>query len=456
MADYTPHTDDEIHAMLEFLGLRDLDELFEAVPAALRLAGGLDLDQGLTEPDVAAEFESLAARNRPVGRDLVCFAGAGAYDHEVPAVVRALATRSEFVTAYTPYQAEVAQGILQAIFEFQTMVARLAGLPVANASLYDGASSLVEAINLCVGATRRQRVLLSAGVHPHWRAVAQTLAAGTGHELEVVPLLDGATQWQLAPRGEPVGVVVVAQPNWLGCLEDVVAARAHADTHGALLVVAADPIAAGVLRAPGELGADVVVGEGQSLGTKLSFGGPYLGLFACSRDQIRRLPGRLVGETVDVAGTRAYVTTLRAREQDIRREKATSNVCTNQTLMAVTAAIQLSWLGPRGLAEVATRCAQGAHYLAGQLATLHSITPVTTAPYLREFAVETTVSAETVLARLADEGFLGGVAASALAQADDGSLAPGAAEHTVVIAVTERRTRVEIDAFATAFGKAAR
>jgi glycine dehydrogenase subunit 1 len=199
-----------------------------------------------------------------------------------------------------------------------------------------------------------------------------------------------------------------------------------------------------------------VVGEGQSLGTKLSFGGPYLGLFACSRDQIRRLPGRLVGETVDVAGTRAYVTTLRAREQDIRREKATSNVCTNQTLMAVTAAIQLSWLGPRGLAEVATRCAQGAHYLAGQLATLHSITPVTTAPYLREFAVETTVSAETVLARLADEGFLGGVAASALAQADDGSLAPGAAEHTVVIAVTERRTRVEIDAFATAFGKAAR
>ena len=455
MADYTPHTDDEIHAMLEFLGLRDLDELFEAVPAALRLAGGLDLDQGLTEPDVAAEFESLAARNRPVGRDLVCFAGAGAYDHEVPAVVRSLATRSEFVTAYTPYQAEVAQGILQAIFEFQTMVARLAGLPVANASLYDGASSLVEAINLCVGATRRQRVLLSAGVHPHWRAVAQTLAAGTGHELEVVPLLDGATQWQLAPRGEPVGVVVVAQPNWLGCLEDVVAARAHADTHGALLVVAADPIAAGVLRAPGELGADVVVGEGQSLGTKLSFGGPYLGLFACSRDQIRRLPGRLVGETVDVAGTRAYVTTLRAREQDIRREKATSNVCTNQTLMAVTAAIQLSWLGPRGLAEVATRCAQGAHYLAGQLATLHSITPVTTAPYLREFAVETTVSAETVLARLADEGFLGGVAASALAQAD-GSLAPGAAEHTVVIAVTERRTRVEIDAFATAFGKAAR
>ena len=456
MADYLPHTDAEIDEMLSFLGLGDLDELFDAVPAALRLAGGLDLDEGLTEPDVLAEFESLAARNRPVGKQLVCFAGAGAYDHEVPAVVRALATRSEFVTAYTPYQAEVAQGVLQAVFEFQTMVARLAGLPVANASLYDGASSLVEAINLCVGATGRQRVLLSAGVHPHWRAVAQTLATGTGHEIEVVPLVGGTTQWQLAPSGGPVGVVVVAQPNWLGCLEDVAAAREHADIDGALTVVAADPIAAGVLRTPGELGADVVVGEGQSLGTKLSFGGPYLGLFACSRDQVRRLPGRLVGETVDVAGTRAYVTTLRAREQDIRREKATSNVCTNQTLMAVTAAIQLSWLGPRGLAEVATRCAQGAHYLASQLAVLHSIVPATAAPYLREFAVETAAPAETVLARLADEGFLGGVAASALAGGDDGSLEPGAAEHTIVIAVTERRTRAELDAFAAAFGKAAR
>lgn len=456
MADYLPHTDAEVHEMLAFLGLRDLGELFEVVPGALRLAGGLELDEGLTEPDVAAEFDEFASRNRPVGRDLVCFAGAGAYDHEVPAVVRALAGRSEFVTAYTPYQAEVAQGVLQAIFEFQTMVTRLAGLPVANASLYDGASSLVEAINLAVGATGRQRVLVSAGVHPNWRAVAQTLASGTGHALEVIPLSDGATQWQLAPRGEPVGAVVVAQPNWLGCLEDVAAARSHADANGALLVVAADPIAAGVLRSPGELGADVVVGEGQSLGTKLSFGGPYLGLFACSREQVRRLPGRLVGETVDVAGTRAYVTTLRAREQDIRREKATSNVCTNQTLMAVTAAIQLSWLGPGGLAEVATRCAQGAHYLADQLASLHAIAPVTTTPYLREFAVETSAPAETVLARLADEGFLGGVAASSLAAGDDGSLAPGTSEHTIVVAVTERRTRAEIDAFAGAFGKAAK
>jgi glycine dehydrogenase subunit 1 len=455
VGDYLPHTDAEVEGMLVFLGLDDLGQLFDAVPAAVRLAGGLDLDAGRSEPDVVAELEALSARNRSVGRDLVCFAGAGAYDHEIPAVVRALASRSEFVTAYTPYQAEVAQGALQAIFEYQTMVARLAGLPIANASLYDGASSLVEAINLCVGATGRNRVLLSCGVHPHWRAVAATLAQGTGHRLVEVPLRDGRTSWHEAAEGEPVGAIVVAQPNWLGCLEDLAEARQRADAEGALVVVAADPIAAGVLRSPGELGADVVVGEGQALGTRLSFGGPYLGLFACARDQVRRLPGRLVGETADVAGTRGYVTTLRAREQDIRREKATSNVCTNQTLMAVTAAIQLSWLGPRGLAEVATKCAQGAHYCAGQLFELPGITPVASGPFLREFAVQTKVSAELVLSRLADEGFLGGIAASSLAAVSDASVDVGAREHTIVIAVTERRTRAEIDAFASAFSKAA-
>ena len=456
MADYLPHTDDELAAMLAFLGLSGLDELFSVVPAALRLAGGLDLDEGRSEPDVVAELEALGASNRPIGRDLVCFAGAGAYDHEVPAVVRALAGRSEFVTAYTPYQAEVAQGVLQAVFEYQTMVARLAGLPVANASLYDGASALVEALNLCTAATGRRRVLLSAGVHPHWRAVAATMARGTGHEILEVPLDGGRTAWEAVPGAESVGVVVLAQPNWLGCLEDVAAARRRADVDGALVVVAADPIAAGVLRAPGSLGADVVVGEGQALGTRLSFGGPYLGLFACAREQVRRLPGRLVGETVDVAGTRGYVTTLRAREQDIRREKATSNVCTNQTLMAITAAIQLSWLGPDGLAEVATRSAQGAHYCFEQLCAAQGVVPATTAPFLREFAVTTSAPADVVLSRLADEGFLGGVAAAALTGTSDRSLPDALRERTVVVAVTERRTKPEIDAFAAAFAKASR
>ena len=459
MGDYLPHTDDEIAQMLAFLGLRSLDALFDVVPAALRLAGGLDLDPGLAEPDVVAELESVAGRNRPIGRDLVCFAGAGAYDHEVPAVVRALAGRSEFVTAYTPYQAEVAQGVLQAVFEYQTMVARLFGLPVANASLYDGAASLTEACNLAVGATGRQGILLSSGVHPHWRAVATTMATGTGHAIAEVPLRDGRTAWDHARPPAELAAVVVAQPSWLGTIEDLAAARAVADAHQALLVVCADPIAMGVLRPPGAQGADVVAGEGQALGTRLSFGGPYLGLFACAREQVRRLPGRLVGETRDVDGTRGYVTTLRAREQDIRRERATSNVCTNQTLMAVTAAIQLSWLGPTGLWDVATRCAQGAHYAHHQLVQLPGVEAATTAPFLREFAVATTPAAGVVLARLADEGFLGGVAASALTDpAHDGSFGADAAraDHVVVVAVTERRTRAEIDGFAAAFGKAAR
>ncbi len=455
MADYLPHTDAEVASMLEFLGLERLEQLFETVPAALRLAGGLDLDEGLPEPDVVAELERLSLRNRPVGRELVCFAGGGAYDHEVPAVVRALASRSEFVTAYTPYQPEVAQGVLQAVFEYQTMVARLAGLPVANASLYDGAAALVEGINLGSAAAGNDRVLCSAGVHPHWRAVARTFAAGTGHDVVDVALRDGRTDWAAAGEA-PCGVVVVAQSTWLGTLDDVGAARERAARDGAVLVVAMDPIAAGVLRSPGSLGAQVVVGEGQALGTRLSFGGPYLGLFAVAREQVRRLPGRLVGETADVDGTRSYVTTLRAREQDIRREKATSNVCTNQTLMAVTAAIQLGWLGPHGIREVATRSAQGAHHCFDQLVAIPGVAPATTAPFLREFAVTTPVAADLVLSRLADEGFLGGIAAASLCAQDDPSLPAGIAERTVVVAVTERRTRSEIDAFVAAFGKAAR
>ncbi len=376
MPDYLPHTEDELVQMLAFLGLSSLDELFAAVPEALRLGRGLALADGSPEPDVLARMESLGEANRARSDRLVCFAGGGAYDHEVPPVVRALAGRSEFVTSYTPYQPEVAQGCLQAVFEFQTMVARLAGLPVANASLYDGANALVEAVNLGVAASGRQTVWVSAGIQPHWRAVLRTFAAGTGHVVIDVPLENGVTRWPAevaagaggaggaggaAGAGDEMpGVLVIGYPNYLGCLEDIGEARRICDATGALLVVAADPVAAGLLRSPGECGADVVVGEGQPLGTALSFGGPYLGLFAVAQQHVRRLPGRLVGETVDIEGTRAYVTTLRAREQDIRREKATSNVCTNQTLMAVYAAVQLRMAGDLGAARGgAAMCPRG-------------------------------------------------------------------------------------------------
>jgi glycine dehydrogenase subunit 1 len=435
---FVPHTDDELAAMLEFVGVSSFDELFSAVPEALRLAGGLDLAPGLSEPDVMAEMERLAGRNRACGPDLVCFAGGGAYDHEVPAATRRLTFRSEFVTAYTPYQPEVAQGVLQALFEYQTMITRLAGVEVANASLYDGATACVEAINLAAAATRRSTVWVSQGVNPTWREVIHTFAAGTGHEIVEVPLVDGRTAWP--DEGEP-GAVLVQHPNYLGCIEDLAVARRE----GAMLAVAFDPVAAGLLRSPGSQGADVVVGEGQPFGTPLSFGGPYLGLFACKLEHVRRLPGRLVGETVDTEGRRAYVTTLRTREQDIRREKASSNVCTNQTLIAVCCAIQLGWLGTSGLRELALRCARGTRYAREALLAIDGIEPLADAPVLREFAVRTPVAGSTVVERLADEGFLAGVA-----------LGDEYGANGLLVAVTERRTRAEIDAYVAAFEKVIR
>ncbi len=445
MATYIPHTEDEVASMLQFLGLTSVDQLFDVVPVALRLQHGLELAAGSAEPDVMATMEEFAERNRARSDRLVCFAGGGAYDHETPPVTRALAGRSEFVTSYTPYQPEVAQGVLQAVFEFQTMVARLAGLPIANASLYDGGSAMVEAVNLGVAASGRQEVWISAGVHPHWRQLLATCAAGTGHRVTTVPLVGGTTAWPTDGGAEPPGVVVVGYPNYLGCIEEMGAVRQLCDRVGALMVVGADQVAAGVLRSAGEWGADVVVGEGQAFGTSLGFGGPYLGLFACAPAHVRRLPGRLVGESVDVDGRRAYVTTLRAREQDIRREKATSNVCTNQTLMAVTAAIQLGWLGTSGLAAIARRCAQATHYTRQAVLAIDGIEAATDRPVLREFAVRLPTPAPVVIERMADSGFLAGIALDTEYVEDEKGL---------LVAVTERRTRAEIDAYVTALAKA--
>jgi len=438
---FVPHTDAEVAEMLAAMGLSSVDELFDAVPAALRLAGGLDIEPGLAEADVGGRFDAYAAANRPVGRDLVCFAGAGAYDHDIPSVVNRLAYRSEFVTAYTPYQPEVAQGVLQALFEYQTLVCRLFGTDVANASLYDGASALVEAANLAVAATGRSEVWVSRGVHPQWRQVLATMAVGTGHRLVDVALDDGLTAW---PEEGVPGAVVVQNPNYLGCLEDVGAAGELARRLGALLIVAADPVSAALLVSPGSLGADVVVGEGQPFGASLSLGGPYLGLFACRREHVRRLPGRLVGETLDTEGRRAYVTTLRTREQDIRREKASSNVCTNQTLMAVAFLVHLGWLGTSGLRELAVRCARGTRYCREALLAVDGVQALAGAATLREFAVRTPVPADVVVERMADEGFLAGVSLGE--EYGDGLL----------VAVTEKRTRVEIDAYVGAFEKVVR
>lgn len=446
--------------MLVDIGLSSLDQLFDSVPSALRLAQGLDMADGLPEADVAAEMERLADLNRH-GRELVCFAGAGAYDHQTAAVTRRLASRSEFVTAYTPYQPEVAQGVLQALFEYQTMVSRLSGLPVANASLYDGATAAVEAVNLAVAETKRPTVWVSGGIPPHWRSTIHTFAAGTGHLLVDVPLRDGTTDWDAvsAPASfgkqapaplEPPGAVLVTTPNYLGAIEDLGEARRVADANGALLLVGFDPVGAALLRSPGELGADVAVGEGQPFGTPLSFGGPYLGLFACRSEHVRRLPGRLVGETLDTEGRTAYVTTLRAREQDIRRERASSNVCTNQTLIALACMIQLSWLGTEGLREMALRCARGTRYAREALLAVPGVSALVDARVLREFALRLPIAATSVVERMAEEGFLAGVPV----ELRGGVVVDG--DEGLLVAVTERRTKDEIDAFVAAMEKVVR
>lgn len=440
--------------MLGFLGLDSLSHLFDHIPQAVRLAQGLDLAPGMSEPDVAEVFEGFTKANRGQSSLMTCFAGAGAYDHEVPAVVKMLGSRSEFVTAYTPYQPEVAQGVLQALFEYQTLVSRLSGLEIANASLYDGATALVEALNMASGANGRSKMLISAGVHPHWREVVRTFARGTGHEIVEVALRDGITDWS-SVDASGASAIVAAYPNYLGIIEDMSLAKKLAVSNDALFILGADPIAAGLLKTAGAWGADVFVGEGQPFGTALSFGGPYLGLFACTADQVRRLPGRIVGETVDSNDRRSFVTTLRAREQDIRREKATSNVCTNQTLMAVTAAIQLGWLGTKGLREVALRCAQGTRYLFDELGDVDGVSPLSNEPFFREFAFRTNRPATQVLERMANDAVLGGVSVSQLTGGSDVSV-PDGIDNVILVSVTERRTRAQIENYVDVLRKAVR
>lgn len=446
MGHFVPHTDAEIEAMLAFLGLSRLEDLFEHIPAAVRLAGGLALDPGRAEADVLDTLGALAGRNRSCGPggSLVCFAGGGAYEHDVPAAVRAMAGRSEFVTSYTPYQPELAQGVLQALFEYQTMLCRLTGLDVANASLYDGASAAVEGLNLAAAATGRSLVWVSEGLRPAVRAVIRTLC-GPRLDVREAPLDGGVTAWP-----DDLGAaaaLLVGYPNHLGALEDVAGAADRAHAAGALLVAHADPVAAGLLRPVGELGADVAVGEGQPLGTPLAFGGPYVGLFACRQaGYVRRwLPGRVVGETTDTEGRRAYVLTLSTREQHIRRAAASSNVCTNQTLIAITTALHLAWLGPTGLRELALRCARGARYARERLFRIPGVEPATAVPTLYEFPLRTPRPAAVVLDRLAEAGFLGGLDLSA----DYPALG-----EAILVTVTETRTRAEIDGFADAFEKA--
>jgi len=438
--DFTPHTDSDVDRMLGALGLRHPDDLFAHIPSHLRAAPDPGLPVPLSEPEVMTRVSGMGAR---VASNLICFAGGGVYDHHLPPVVRSLTMRPEFVTSYTPYQSEVAQGVLQALWEYQSMIAEITGLPVANASLYDGSSSGIEAVNLAVAETGRSAVWVSRGVDPRTREILHTF--GNARDLEIVehPLLGGRTVWA-ADAVPPPAAVVFSQPNYLGVVEDYTEPVRLAHQLGALAVAAFDPMLLGVLRSPGAASCDIAFAEGQPLGNPMSFGGPILGVFATTKHLMRRIPGRLVGRTIDSAGRTAYTLTLRTREQDIRREKASSNICTNQSLNAIAAAIHLAWLGPRGLAEVGRQSVAKAHYLAGVLAGVPGVTLPVTAPFGREFPILLDADADAVVTGMAEHGFLAGIPLGA-----DYPEFPGG----LLVAVTERRTRDQLDRYAGALAE---
>lgn len=441
--DFVPHTPEDDKAMLETIGAASIAELFEPVPEQVRRDEALDVPESLSEPELLDHMGRLAARSQGVS-DLVCFAGGGAYDHHIPPVVKALASRGEFATSYTPYQPELSQGVLQALFEFQTLVCEIYGMEVANASLYDGANAVVEAVNLAVRATGHNRVVVGDTVHPHYVDVLRTYTSGLGLEIVMAPHgEDGICDWGSVDASGSAALVV-SYPNVFGRLEDVRTAVNRAHDSEALAIAVTDPTAMGILASPGEIGFDVAVGEGHALGNALSFGGPYVGLFATRLEHVRQVPGRIAGETLDADERRAYVLTLQAREQHIRRAKATSNVCTNQTLMAIFASVYLSWLGPVGLQRLGEVCARRTAATASRLAEVPGCRVRFDGPRFKEVVLETPVEAGSLVRGLARRGYLAGPALGRWY--DDLS-------KCLLIAVTERRTADDINGLAEAIEK---
>ncbi len=442
---YIPHTDADREAMLRAIGVESIEALFDDVPEAVRFPE-LALPEPLTEMETAEELDEIASYNLPAGEAAV-FLGAGAYHHYIPSVVDHILRRGEFLTAYTPYQPEVSQGTLQAIFEYQSMICELTGMEAANASHYDGATALAEAVIMAlnVGRGRRERLVLSPAVHPQYREVVRTYTQGMGLEIiEPGPSGDG-TQSLVAAIDKDTALVAVQTPNFFGQLEELAGLADAVHAAGALLCVVTNPISLGLFTPPGELGADIVVGEGQPLGIPLSYGGPYLGFFATRKKHVRKTAGRIVGQTVDTQGRRAYVLTLSAREQHIRRAKATSNICTNQGLMALAATVYLSLMGKRGLREVAELCYHRAHYAAGQIDELEGYSVFQDRPFFNEFVVQCPQPVSRVNQYLMDYwGIIGGY---------DLERDYSQRANQMLVAVTEMNSREEIDILVTALAE---
>lgn len=439
MSRYSPVTGDEQAEMLRSVGVTGMGDLFAPIPESLRLKQPLNIPGPYSEIELKSWFRQKTAGNANV-EDYTCFLGAGAYDHAIPSVINHLLLRQEFYTSYTPYQPEISQGTLQSIFEYQTMICRLTGLDAANASLYDGATAVAEAALMACQHTRRQEIVYASGLHPHCREILQTYARFAGMDLTAVAIEDGVTDFSDLERKISAGTaaVIVQSPNVFGLIEDLEQAAGLAAAKGALMIASVDPISLALLAAPGQLGVDIAVGEGQPLGMPLNFGGPSLGFMAVRGKLTRRMPGRIVGETVDKNGRCCYVLTIQAREQHIRREKATSNICTNQALNALAAGIYLSLLGPEGLYEVAEQCLQKAHYAYQALIGTGRFEPVFTGPFFREFAVRSKRPVGELNDKLLQEKIIGGL--------DLGTWYPGF-DNVWLLAVTEKRSKDEIDNF---------
>jgi glycine dehydrogenase subunit 1 len=438
MSRYTSVTDSDRQEMLAAIGVESVEELFADIPARLRLDRPLALGPGLSEQEVFGELRALAARNVST-EDEISFLGGGMYDHYVPALVDSIILRSEFLTPYTPYQPEISQGGLQAMFEYQTAISELTGLPVSNASVYEGPSAVAAAGYVAKLANGRGRFVISRGVHPHSRETLSTLARGWGIEIVEAPLRGGVTE--LPDLDDTVSAVFVQQPNFLGAVENLTDLAGAAHEVGALAISACDPLALALLRSPGESGIDIAVGEGQPLGNRLDFGGPSFGFFASTEALMRRIPGRIAGETRDVDGKRGFVLTLQTREQHIRREKATSNICTAQALNALAGVIYLSWLGRRGIVELAELMLQRTAYARERLNAIDGVTMLHEQPVVREFAIECSAPVERLIARCREQGVNPGH-----------PLGTDYPEHPggLLIAITEQRTRAEIDRLAEA------
>ncbi|MFH2055495.1 MAG: aminomethyl-transferring glycine dehydrogenase subunit GcvPA [bacterium] len=442
---YIPQSDQERQQLLQVIGVDKFTDLLEGIPESLRLTGLLDLPEALSELETVRYLDELAAQNQ-VGNGYANFMGAGAYDHFIPAIVPFLAGRPEFQTAYTPYQAEVSQGTLQVIYEFQSLICRLTGMDVANASMYDGASATAEAVSLAMSATGRNRILYSRLLHPHYRDVIEAYVGGRG--VELIPVADDNGVLAIADLKEKLAgaaCLVMQNPNFYGIIEPTANLAELVHEAGALLIAVVNPISLGLLTPPGEYDADICVGEGQPLGNPLNFGGPYFGFFATKKALVRRLPGRLAAMSKDTSDRRGFCLTLQTREQHIRRDKATSNICTNQALCALMGTIYMATLGRQGIKEVALLCAQKAHFLQEQLCRVTGVTLAFKRPFFHEFTLDLARPARPVVDRLLGKKIYAGVPTSRFLWEED----------YLIVCATEKRTRAEIDRYYEALSEVA-